>query len=71
MACECRVCQRGRPIEALAARLPEEDARLVRDLHGDLLSAEMDAAYYRAKYRGEWPSDERQNDADKDSAQAG
>ncbi len=55
--CKCRGCHDSRKIRAVAASLDRRSAALVNTLHERLAHAEMDAAYWRAKFEGTWPSD--------------
>lgn len=55
--CRCDDCRDSRKIRALVGSLNRRGAALVSKLQDRLIHAEMDAEYYRMKYRGTWPED--------------
>lgn len=54
--CGCRLCVRGREIEAIKGRRdPDELIRVIDDLMDANAATGEDAYYYRAVMKGEWP----------------
>lgn len=54
--CNCRVCRLGRRIEsAQVSRNTDELIVLADELSVMLASAETDATYWEAKFKGDWP----------------
>jgi hypothetical protein len=58
MKCNCKYCRRGRSIRKIASKLNKRDGERIRKLLSELIHTEMDMEYYRAKYKGKWPSDQ-------------
>lgn len=56
-SCTCRVCKRMRWLLTLAKT--ENDKKFVESVLDDLEASETDAVYWKMKYKGEWPSNDR------------
>lgn len=57
--CTCKWCQKFSPLcNKISSLLDDEsEKKLFDELIGNLMNAETDAAYWKEKYYGTWPSD--------------
>lgn len=57
--CSCKWCQKFSPLcEKISSLLDnEEERKIFHEMINNMMMAETDAAYWKDKYYGTWPSD--------------
>jgi len=57
--CQCKICTDIARLRVICDKLDKDDSIFLNQMWEQMINAEEDGEYWKLKYKGEWPTDEK------------